>query len=275
MKAAAFDYQRAGDVAEAVRLLQQGDGSAKLLAGGQSLGPMLNLRLVRVGLLVDIRRLEALLGVEEEGDRLHYGAALTHSAFEDGRVPDAGNGLLCQVGSGIAYRAVRNRGTVGGSLVHADPAADWISAFLALDAELRIEGPEGTRRKPLAEAMLGAFTLDLEDSELLTGVSVPKLGPQTRWGYYKINRKTGEFADAIGVAVLDPDRDFCRVVCGAVDGPPIALAGIAETLRQEGQQAGRAQVPSAIAEALPELDEVDRHLHAVAVQRAIDQVYGR
>lgn len=275
MKAAAFDYQRAADLAEAVKLLQQGDGAAKLLAGGQSLGPMLNLRLVRVGLLVDVRRLEALLGVEDKADRLRYGAMVTHSDFEDGAVPDAGNGLLRHVGGGIAYRAVRNRGTIGGSLAHADPAADWISAFLALDAELEVEGTDGRRSLPLAEAMLGAFTLDLGDSEILTGVSVPKLGAEARWGYYKINRKTGEFADAIGVAVLDPEREFCRVVCGATEGVPLRLEEVAEALRRDGQDAGRALVAPALAAALPEMDAVGRHLHVVAVQRAIDQVFER
>jgi carbon-monoxide dehydrogenase medium subunit len=200
---------------------------------------------------------------------------LTHSDFEDGAVPDAGNGLLRHVGGGIAYRAVRNRGTLGGSLAHADPAADWISAFLALDAKLQIEGAEGRRCLPLADAMLGAFTLDLGEAEILTAVSVPKLGAAARWGYHKINRKTGEFADAIGVAVLDPDREFCRVVCGATEGVPLRLEEVAEALRRDGQEAGRALVAPALAAALPEMDEVGRHLHVVAVQRAIDQVFGR
>ncbi|SMF48853.1 carbon-monoxide dehydrogenase medium subunit [Tistlia consotensis] len=275
MKAAAFDYARAGDLAEAVRLLGEGEGSAKLIAGGQSLGPMLNLRLVRVGLLVDIRRLEALRTVEEGEGTLRYGALITHSEFEDGRVPDAGNGLLRQVGGGIAYRAVRNRGTLGGSLAHADPAADWISAFTALDATLQIEGPAGRRSLPLAGGLLGAFTLDLGETEILTAVEVPRLGAGARWGWHKINRKTGEFADAIGVALLDEERGFCRVVCGAVEGPPVVLAAVAEALRAEGRQAGRALVPAAVAEALPALDPVGRHLHVVAVQRAIDQVFGR
>lgn len=273
MKAVAFDYQRADDLGQAIRLLGEAEGEGRLLAGGQSLGPMLNLRLVRPGLLIDIRRLEALRGVEEGAESLRYGAAVTHAELEDGRVPDAAGGLLRHVAGGIAYRAVRNRGTLGGSLAHADPAADWLSTLVALDARLHLQGPQGARSLPLAEAVLGAFATAIEEQEVLTAVEVPKLGAAARWGFHKINRKTGEFADAIGVVVVDPERGVCRVVAGAVEGPPVLLGGLAETLAAEGAEAGLAAVEAAVAAALPQLDAVERHLHAVALRRAIAQVY--
>ena len=124
MKAAAFEYARPRDVGEAIALLSQAKGSGKLLAGGQSLGPMLNLRLARPGLLVDISRLEELRAIEDAGDALRIGAGVTHSAIEDANGSLAGGAMLVEVAGGIAYRAVRNRGTIGGSLAHADPAAD-------------------------------------------------------------------------------------------------------------------------------------------------------
>jgi len=273
MKPAPFDYRRAGDVAEAVALLRQGGGAAKLLAGGQSLGPMLNLRLVRVGLLVDVRRIEALSTVDDDGERIRYGAMLTHSAVEDGRVPDAGNGLMRHVAAGIAYRAVRNRGTLGGSLVHADPAADWLAAMLALDARLHLQGGDGARSIALSEALAGAFTLDIADDEVLTGIEVAKLSPAARWGWCKLNRKAGEFADAIGVAVLDPERGRARVVCGALDAPPCRFDDIAEALRHEGGEAAVALLPAALTRAQPALPAVARQLHTVALKRAVQQVF--
>ena len=125
MKAASFDYLRPRDLGEAAAALAGADGDAKLLAGGQSLGPMLNLRLARPSLVIDISRLDALRGIEETRNAWRIGAAVTHSALEDaaGRMP--GGEMLCEVAAGIAYRSVRNRGTIGGSLAHADPAADW------------------------------------------------------------------------------------------------------------------------------------------------------
>jgi len=272
MKPAPFDYAVAGDLVEVTRNLAQAAGAAKPVAGNQSLGPMMNLRLARPSLLIDVTGLASLRAVTEATDHVRLGAAITHAEIEDGEVTDPTGGWLQTASGGIAYRAVRNRGTLGGSLAHADPAADWLSAFLALDALLHLEGPEGRRSTPLAEALLGAFTLALGESEILTAVEVPRLGPAARWGYHKINRKTGEFADAIGIALLDPDRDFCRVVCGALDGPPLPLPEVAEALGRDGRQAARALAAPTLAAALPELDEIDRQLHLVAVQRAIDQV---
>jgi aerobic carbon-monoxide dehydrogenase medium subunit len=135
MKAARFDYMRAGDVAEALAALANTEG-AKLLAGGQSLGPMLNLRLVRPALLVDVSRLKALQQLEDIGRAWRIGAGVTHARLEDlrGRLP--GGEMLCEVAAAIAYRSVRNRGTIGGSLAHADPAADWPLALAALGASI-------------------------------------------------------------------------------------------------------------------------------------------
>src|SRR6266853_1380532 len=146
MKAARFDYARARSLAHAVELLGSGDGFVKLLAGGQTLGPMLNLRLVQPDLLVDVSRLDETRRWSEEGGTILIGAGITHAALEDGAIPGPTGAVLAGIASGIAYRAVRNRGTIGGSLAHSDPAADWLLATIALDASLRLQGAGGQRQ---------------------------------------------------------------------------------------------------------------------------------
>ena len=145
MKAAAFDYARPATAAAACQLLAAAGGMAKLVAGGQSLGPMLNLRLAQPASLVDLTALDAFASVRDEGAALFIGAGVTHAAIEDGRAADPSNGLMPEVAANIAYRAVRNRGTIGGSLAHADPAADWVSTMRVLDAVYLIEGRHGQR----------------------------------------------------------------------------------------------------------------------------------
>ena len=140
MKPVDFTYNRPSNLADAFELLQQdGDGGASMvIAGGQSLMPMLNLRLVRPTALVDLRHLDELRQLRDDGDSLIYGAGITHAMIEDGFVPDATPGWLSSIAGAIAYRAVRNRGTIGGSLAHADPAADWLSALTALGGEVQL-----------------------------------------------------------------------------------------------------------------------------------------
>jgi carbon-monoxide dehydrogenase medium subunit len=224
MKPAPFDYARPSTLADAIALLQRENLSVKLLAGGQSLGPMLNLRLAQPDLLVDITAVPDLLRVESEDDGLLIGACVTHADIEDGRVPDPTEGALPAVARAIAYRAVRNRGTIGGSLAHADPAADWISALAALGADAVVRGPGGQRRLPVEQFMAGVFEAALEPDELLEAIRVPRLSPHRRWGFYKFCRKAGEFAHAIGAVLYDPERAVCRVVIGATESTPIVVS---------------------------------------------------
>jgi carbon-monoxide dehydrogenase medium subunit len=274
VKPVAFDYERARDLDHVIALLRQGNGDAKILAGGQSLGPMLNLRLARPAVLIDVTRIDALRRVEENDERILFGAILTHAEFEDGGLPDPVGGMMRHVAGGIAYRAVRNRGTLGGSLSHADPAADWLTALMAADATLQVRTAAGERTIPLAQFMLGAFTTVLAEDEIVAAVAVPRLSPAGAWGYHKLCRKAGDFAEAIAAVVVDPERGFSRAVIGAVDGSPLLLEEVAEALASGGAAAGLACVDGAIAEALPEAAPVPRQLHAVALRRAIEQVYG-
>ena len=223
MKAAKFDYARPAACNEATSLLQQSEGLGKVLGGGQSLGPMMNLRLAQPSLLVDVRGIAALRECDAQPDAVTLGAAVTHADIEDGRVPDPTRGLMPYVAAGIAYRAVRNRGTLGGSLAHADPAADWVNLMALLDAQFFVEGPQGRRTVAAAHWMVGAFTTALAEDEVLTAVRIATLSPSARWSYYKFNRKAGEFAEAIGAFVDDPAGGVRRGLIGATDGVPHVL----------------------------------------------------
>jgi carbon-monoxide dehydrogenase medium subunit len=260
VKAAKFAYEKPRDLGAALALLAGAGGDAKVIAGGQSLGPMLNLRLAQPALLVDVRGLPELAEVRDEGDRVFIGACTTHAAIEDGRVPDPTQGFLRKVARGIAYRAVRNRGTVGGSLAHADPAADWVSAMAVLDAGIVVRSQNGERVVPAADFVLGIMSTALGEGEILAGVRVPKLSPRARWSYWKYCRKTGEFAEAIGAFVVDPERNWWRGVMGATEGAPVVIPD------------ARAFDPAAVAAEAHEPGTYEHQVHAVALQRAAAQL---
>jgi carbon-monoxide dehydrogenase medium subunit len=266
MKPAPFEYTACQTTAQALALLSPDEslaGTVLPCSGTQSLGPMLNLRLAQPTRLVDVSRIEALRGFALQAEGLHIGAAVTHARIEDGELPDVTGGLLCSVASGIAYRAVRNRGTVGGSLANADPAADWVSVMVLLDAQVLIEGPGGERRLPAVDFLAGAYTTALRAGELLTGVRVPRFGDGARWAYRKLCRKPGELAEAIAAIWLDPASGRARAVLGAPDTMPHAVSGAlaVQNLRR----------PDAVAQVLAGLgitDPVALAWHQAMVRRA-------
>jgi carbon-monoxide dehydrogenase medium subunit len=274
MKAARFDYVRPGDVHEAVVTLAKAEGSAKLLAGGQSLGPMLNLRLARPSILVDVSRLDSLARVEDIGRAWRIGACVTHSRIEDMRGQLAGGEMLCEVAAGIAYRAIRNRGTIGGSLAHADPAADWPLALAALGATVNIRNAGGARAIPFARFALGAFTTALREEDILESVEVPKLSRAGRYGYYKFCRKTGEYAEASAAAVFDPGSQIAHIYFGAVRPAPVSLSAMARRIAQEGQSAVSDEaIGAAVVAVATDLDPIERRMVTAAVTRALQQVF--
>ena len=161
MKSAPFDYVRPKTVAEASALLAQDGITTAAIAGGQSLIPMLNLRAAQADLLVDLSRLDELKAVSETPQSLQIGALTTHAAIEDGKIPDRFDGLMRRVAGTISYRAVRNHGTIGGSVALADPAADWPGCLIALGATVRIAGRNGTRQQPVADFVQGLYATSL------------------------------------------------------------------------------------------------------------------
>lgn len=274
MKPARFDYERPTGLDAAVALLG-GGGFAKVLAGGQSMGPMLNLRLVQPELLVDVSGIPELKRVEEDGDSLVLGACITHAAIEDGRVPDVTGGVLPRVAADIAYRAVRNRGTIGGSLAHADPAADWMTCFAALDAEAVIFGASGRRKKPVDRFMVGVFETTLEADEILEAVRIPRLSRSALWGFCKISRKTGEFAHAMAAVLSDPENAVCRLVVGATDSTPIVVGDAAHLFGGKlagplGDSFDRATAARLLEEKGLGVDPLAMQVHMAALTRAVD-----
>ena len=275
MKAAPLSYHRAESIAQAIELASRFDGTAKLMAGGQSLMPMMNLRMSVAEQVIDISAIAALRDCHFVKDKFFLGAGITHAMIEDGRVEDPTRGYLRHVAGGIAYRSIRNRGTIGGSLAHADPAADWPAALRALDAVAVIEGPEGEREVPLAEFQRGLMETALGGAEVLKGVLVPRLSSGARWSYRKFSRKVGEFAHSIGAVVLDPALGMANVVVGAVGGKPVRLAKVSARLAQGLPVKDDLLRGDLAASTDLEPSSYDFQLHRTIVMRAVAEALGK
>jgi aerobic carbon-monoxide dehydrogenase medium subunit len=198
---AKFDYVRPGSVDEAVRALADGGDDAKVIAGGQSLLPLLRLRLAYPDLLVDVGGIGELRGVTDAGDALVIGARTTHYQLTRDPLVAEHAGLLAEATRTVADPAVRHRGTLGGALAHADPAGDLPAVVLALDGTMIARGPYGDREIPAADFFVDYLTSALEPDEILTAIRIPKLGPG--WGYrYEKFHRTAQAWATVGVAAL-------------------------------------------------------------------------
>ena len=270
MKPVAFNWQRATDLPQALRARADG---ALCIAGGQSLGPMLNLRLVQPQSLLEVRQLAAMRATNLLQGRLRIGAAVTHAEIEDGVLPDTTQGMLRYVARNIAYRAIRNRGTLGGSLAHCDPAAGWVNALTALGAQVILQNAKQERRLPMPECVRGPFHTALQSDEMLLAVELPAFTSALRWGYYKICAKVGEFADAIGVVVSDPGLGWHCLLSGAIEARPLLVQGVTDLLQQPlpAAEVVRLRLGQALQEQLPNAEAVFVHRHVVALQRALMQ----
>jgi aerobic carbon-monoxide dehydrogenase medium subunit len=235
MKPAVFAYVRPTTWAEAARLIADG---ARPGAGTQSLGPLLNLRLAQPEMIADLRHLPDYAGVTVAGNMLRIGAGTTHAAIEDGAVPGRTGEIMARVARRIAYRPVRNRGTIGGSLAHADPAADWVAVLPALGGVAIAFGPEGERRVSLANFVLGIYETALEPGEILRAVEVPVLPGSAKWGHWKFCRKVGEFSKA-SACVLAVEGAKPRAVLAALDGPPLVIEDASVLLADPAVEAAR------------------------------------
>jgi carbon-monoxide dehydrogenase medium subunit len=268
MKPAPFTYRAAMSPPEALDALAE-QAPPRILAGGQSLVPMLNLRLAPADALLDITRIPELRAVEETNNTVRYGALTTHAAFEDGLVPDASNGLMRYVAGNIAYRAVRTRGTIGGAIALADPAADWVTASIALEAVLHLESASGKRQMPVEEFILGPYFTALREGELISAVEVPKRSASERWGYHKVVVKTGEYAESMAIALIDRARGFARIVLGATDGAPILMKNTAAALLAGADKSSlKIAIAADLDPAGHAFGAVKRILHTTTVLRA-------
>lgn len=234
MYPAQFEYHKASTVKEALDLLGKYKDEAKLLAGGHSLLPAMKLRLAQPKHLIDIGKVTGLAGVKEEGGTLVIGAMTTHYAIETSALLKSKCPLLPEVAGHIGDPMVRNMGTIGGSLAHADPAADWPAAAIALGVELVAEGPKGKRTIKADDFFKGLLTTTLADSEILTEIRVPAAGANVKSAYAKFPHPASRFA-VVGVAAVL-----------TMDGGKIAKASIGIT--GAGTKATRAKgVETAIA----------------------------
>jgi carbon-monoxide dehydrogenase medium subunit len=223
VKPANFEFARAGSLGEASATLRAANGGGKAIAGGQSLGPMLNLRLVQPRLLIDITGIPELTQIDADGEAVVVGACVTTADIEDRRARLEDFPILATVATGVAYRAVRNRGTIGGSLCHADPAGDWLPVLAALGTECIVADGRQTRRVPVEQFMAGAFEVILGPGELLQAIRIPRATRSARCGYYKVCRKAGEFALASAAVLIDAEHGRFRAVMGATESRPIVI----------------------------------------------------
>jgi carbon-monoxide dehydrogenase medium subunit len=279
MKAPPFHYHRAASVQHGLELIREFAGTGKFMAGGQTLMPMMYLRLAAAEHLVDIGGLPELREAREAGRGVFVGGGVTHAMIEDGKVRDPARGLLAHVAAGIAYRSVRNRGTMAGSLAHADPAADWPCALRALDAVAVIRGAGVERELPIADFQRGLMETALAEEELLVGVLLPELSPKARWAYRKFCHKVGEFAHSICAVVHDPESGVANVVLGAAADKPVRLANLCDYLAHgmSAHAVGGAEYAGALRKDLTEavgLDPTtyDYQLHQTIVTRSLAEV---
>jgi CO/xanthine dehydrogenase FAD-binding subunit len=285
MKPAAFDYIAATTIDMAVAALAEAGGEAKILAGGQSLVPMLNFRLIRPAILVDINGIPGLAYIEETGNSIRVGALTRHYQLETSSLIARHFPVLACAMTHVAHLAIRNRGTIGGSLAHADPAAELPMLALLLDATLHIAAVAGTRAVAARDFFLDALTVDLANSDLLTEIVLPKLPPQTGWGFAEVARRHGDFALAAVAATL-------TISAGAIRQARIALTGVGPTpLRAVDAEAllpGHALETGRIGRAIeavraviaPETDlhassDYRRHLAGVLTGRALAAAWRR
>jgi carbon-monoxide dehydrogenase medium subunit len=262
MKPAAFSYARPKSWSDALQLIADG---ARAGAGTQSLGPLLNLRLAQPDTIADLRHLPGYAGVAVDGAVVRIGAGTTHAAIEDGAVPGRVGKIMAAIAHGIAYRPVRNRGTIGGSLAHADPAADWVAVLPALGATAVALGPKGERRIATAGFVQGIFETALAPDELLRFIEVPVLPAEARWGHWKFCRKVGEFSKATACVLAMPGKPP-RAVLAALDGPPLVLEDATALVKDPAAEASR------IVGAIADLAPWRRALAETALRRAVERM---
>jgi aerobic carbon-monoxide dehydrogenase medium subunit len=266
---AAFDYIAPETLDEAVRALTEHGEEAKLLAGGHSLLPLMKLRLANPKLLIDLRRIPGLGGIRQKDDQIIVGALSTHYQIESSELLKEKCPLLPQTAHAIGDVQVRNRGTIGGSLTHADPSADWPAAMLALGGALKLSGPKGDRTVQAEEFFLGPMTTAIEPAEILTEIRVPTFARGCGSAYLKMAQQASGFA-IVGVAVWlkTGQQGRCEDIGIGVTGvsdKPFRAHGVEQRLR------GNKLTPKLIEESVSQIAEgVEplEDLHASAKFRA-------
>ncbi len=245
-----FDYFAPSTLDQAVALLAEHGPDAKVLAGGQSLIPLMKLRLAEPPVLVDLNGVGDLAGIEERGDHLRIGAMTRHAALESSELIGSRYPLIADAAAVIADPLVRNRGTTGGSLAHADPAGDLGSVMTALGAEMVVAGPSGERTLPIDDLLLGPFATTIEEGEILVEVRVPLPPAGSAGAYEKLERKVGDFATAAVAVQLTRENGSCASVgigLTAVGPTTIRAQAAEDSLRGGGLGEGELRAAAELA----------------------------
>ena len=286
MKPAPFEYFAPDTLPEALSLLAEHGDDAKILAGGQSLVPMMNFRLVRPKVLIDINRIDGLGYIDERQGRLHIGAMTRHRDVERSPLVERTNGLLFESIRYIGHSAIRTRGTIGGSIVHADPTAELPLMLATLEGEVRVAGPAGSRTIPWNELFLTYFTTSMQGDEICEEVIMPVLPKNAGWGFEEFTHRLGDFA-IVGVAVIvETDGTgrcrHARVAVAGAGATPVrvrnAEAFLAGQLPTDAVFGEAARVVSAAIEPESDLhasDSFRRHLAGTLTVRALKQARTR
>ena len=271
---ASFDYQVAGSLDEAIRLLSEGGGDAKLLAGGHSLLPLMKLRLASPSLLIDIGGLRDLSYVRDSGDAIAIGALTRHLDVANSSLLQREAPLVAQVAGQVGDPQVRHRGTIGGSIAHGDPASDLPAACLALDATFVVAGPRGERRIGVGEFFRGFLETALEADEVIVEIVVPK-SASAGWSFQKFNRRAQDWA-IVGVAAVS--NGSTRIGLVNMGSTPVRATGAEEALAAGASPSDAAAHASDGLEPPGDLNaspEYRRHLATVLVRRALEEASTR
>lgn len=286
MKPSKFMYACPDSVEEALALLAQGDEGIKILAGGQSLVPLLNLRMAQISALVDINRLSALSFIKQGNGALRVGALTRHHQLEVSDTVRTVQPLLARAAAEVGHLAVRNRGTIGGSLVHADPAAEWPLMAVALDAQLGVRAEKTSRTVSAREFFVAPLTTTIEPNELLCEIRFPVGTGRTLWGFQELCRRPGDFALAAVACQLSLDPEgVCLSAALAVGGAhatPLFISEAGEVLRSSRGEEEAVQEAAARAAAAvdPPSDihasaEFRRRMVKVLTVRALKEAWGK
>jgi len=247
MKPATFEYFAPRSVEETLHLLHEHRDDVKVLAGGQSLVPTMNFRLARPAVLVDIGKLDELTAIDDgEPESVTVGARVRHLELERNSIGGPLGRLLSETAKWVGHYPIRVRGTFGGSLAHADPAAEWCVLACALDAQMHCRSVDGRRTIPAADFFEMFFTTALKPNELLERVTLPRLAPGDGVGIAEFARRSGDFAIVAAVAAVERDGEQirkARIALGGVGGRPVRAVGAEQVLT------GRVPAPDAVASA--------------------------
>ena len=262
---AEFEYARASSIDDAIARLKASDGAGKIIAGGHSLVPMMKLRLAQPSLLIDVARIPGLAGIREHDGAIEVGAATVHHDVASSTLLRDRCPMLAETAAEIGDPQVRNRGTLGGSLAHADPASDYPAAMLALDAQIHVQGPQGARQIAASAFFQDLFTVDLRPDEIIVAV---RFAPVRAAAYAKLHQRASHYAIVGVAAALDVAGGTIRSARVGLTGAgshAIRLTGVEEALA--GQPASTTTIAAAAGRAASGVSNVSADLHASADYR--------